>query len=114
MSPEAQRIAIAEACGWKAYLWGTWSLRDPEGNRYSPSCGTKEAAFLLHTPNYINDLNAIHDAEKWLAEQPNHQYSHNCIYAYDQYLRTHFGPRATAAQRAEAFLRVLGKWEEGA
>ncbi len=58
--------------------------------------------------DYCNDLNAMHEAENFLKAN---QYM---VYAniLDSIEGSLFGIRATARQRAEAFLRVMGKWEE--
>jgi len=97
MSEEQINIAIAEACGWrKVYLnqnsmpWG-FNI----GFNYSQPI-----------PNYCNDLNAMHEAEKVLTADQ--------WYEYDQLmpLRDPQKMHATARQRAEVFLRTLGKWEE--
>lgn len=99
MTPEKQRIAIAEACG--------------EDN---------DSIYRDLIPNYINDLNAMHEAEGMLGDK------------WMPYARllleitTGCGPamplsflnvatlclavHATASQRAEAFLRTIGKWKE--
>jgi hypothetical protein len=56
--------------------------------------------------DYCNDLNAMHEAEHLLT------YVQLCNYID---LLIEFSPEAavaTARQRAEAFLRTLGKWEE--
>lgn len=138
MTPESQRIAIAEACGWK-YLrlvhrkGHEWWFAAPEIlDTYLP-----EVIFdkpkgewngdiiggMKALPDYLNDLNAMHDAESlfdakllhvkrsyfdWLssATMPDPfpvDGTHN---------REYVMVRATAAQRAEAFLRCIGKWEE--
>ena len=99
MKPEQQRIAIAEACGWKPDKRGLGWL-SPHGC-YEPE------------PDYLNDLNAMHETEKILI-RPN-------LYAqggWGMYLRhlsivtdEQHPIDATAAQRAEAFLRTIGKWE---
>lgn len=65
-------------------------------------------------PDYPNDLNAIHGAEKALDPNQQGQYLMNLAVACG----CGFGERniktttATAAQRAEAFLRTIGKWED--
>lgn len=94
MSPEEQRIAIAEVCGWKT------GYRDPEA--WHP------------LPDYPNDLNAMHDAEKTLDRNQLERYADIlCDEFYDG-----FDPdivaviTATAAQRAEAFLKTLNLWKE--
>ncbi len=58
--------------------------------------------------NYCNDLNAMHEAEDELSGNQYMVYA-NILGAVEGSL---FGIRATARQRAEAFLRVMGKWEE--
>jgi hypothetical protein len=62
--------------------------------------------------NYCTDLNAMHEAEKVLTDE-------QCVFVrlhLRERLETHAASRytwhATARQRAEAFLRTLGKWEE--
>lgn len=92
MSDEQINAAIAEACGWK----GNVLDRDMEGNLW-PS----------YPPRYCTDLNAMHQAEEFLIG--------NCWIGYVNTLAdiegTLFGIRATARQRAEAFLRAIGKWQ---
>ena len=94
MNPENQRIAIAEACGWKT------GYRDPEA--WHP------------LPDFLHDLNAMHEAEKVLiGDEPENSelwcdFQTNLVIACPAYLSYH----ATASQRAEAFLRTIGKWEE--
>ena len=56
--------------------------------------------------NYCNDLNAMHDAEKVLTSMQQDEYWDHLS---DEEVDHLF---ATARQRAEAFLRTLGKWEE--
>lgn len=122
MSPEAQRIAITEACGWRAELWnaGGWCCYDPNRNRQG-FAGMREATFLEHSPDYLTDLNAMHEA---LAQAT---FDRSQMQAFLVHLKNQVGPtlessemllfwvmmNATAAQRAEAFLRTLGKWEDG-
>ena len=91
MTPEAQRIAIAEACGWKP-------------NPFEMDmCGQ---VFPQSPPDYLKDLNAMHEAEKVLNPEQLSEY-------YIQLASAMFRPfRASASQRAEAFLRTLGKWKE--
>ena len=102
MKPEAQRIAIAEACGFTPSKKGDW-WHTPEGNQ----------CFASELPDYLNDLNAMNEAEKAVCRRGNNVgetlFGHLveiCGCEIDAAF-------ATAAQRAEAFLRTLGKWEEG-
>jgi hypothetical protein len=93
MTPDAQRIAIAEACGWKPLFIS----RDLNGN---PFPGQDVP------PDYLNDLNAMHEAEMVL--------NYNDLDDMEESVSFHFGVvpfHATAAQRAEAFLRTIDKWE---
>jgi hypothetical protein len=90
--------AIAEACGWKLEknYWLT-----PEGCE----------AFSWDIPDYCSDLNAMHEAEKVLVGRD----GEFCIYLTSFNLTLvgyEAAIHATARQRAEAFLRTLGKWEE--
>jgi hypothetical protein len=90
-------IAIAEACGWT----DTKIVNE----------GGKLMYGQTEVPDYCNDLNAMHEAEKVLGE----------IYSiksceYDDWLQSIIEHdqkwRATARQRAEAFLKNINKWEE--
>lgn len=117
MSPEAQRIAIAEACGIddirNSEPWALWD-NEPrirlvgDINHY-----TEEI------PYYLNDLNAMHEAERTLLFSERKRFRG----ILQVVMVKEIGPgvlaaieecvHATAAQRAEAFLRTIGKWEEG-
>jgi len=58
-------------------------------------------------PDWCNDLNAMHKAEKTILDI-------NDGYGWELSRTECFTVwHATARQRAEAFLRTLGKWEEG-
>ena len=110
MNDTEQRIAIAKACHWTDIDWETnyfvsrstpsATLRgnNPNGNRWE-------------VPDYLTDLNAMHEAEATLTGETN--YYHQLLIRMNNYdgLAT---VRATAAQRAEAFLRTIGKWQETA
>jgi hypothetical protein len=130
MSPEAQRIAIAE-------VFGLDIIYDPAGPSdrpdawqtayFTPSAAEQRRkrwpfSFVVKIiPDYLNDLNAMHEAEASLTDE---QHS-----AFRKHLASVVGERespsystpgwrrryvsSTAAQRAEAFLRTIGKWEDG-
>ena len=95
MTNEQINIAIAEACGWDS---------DDIARGYT-LCQFSESV-----PNYCNDLNAMHEAEKIF---DNALY---CRYIDELCTQAIKGKNsmylATAAQRAEAFLKTIGKWEE--
>ena len=102
MTPEQQRIAIAEACGWEP---------TPEGH-FHPDNPTGQTP-----PNYLTDLNAMHEAEKVLTQQQRIEYVRELVFIWtgrnDRAIPNWwFVHDATASQRAEAFLRTIGKWEE--
>jgi hypothetical protein len=117
MTPEKQRIAIAEASGWTR-VWDSafrqWIQRSPD--KALATCDPDpNANWELHRlPDYLNDLNAMHEAE--LAVFGNDW--DEALWAI--YKHTLYGViemnrhvlNSTAAQRAEAFLRTIGKWEE--
>ena len=98
MTPEQQRIAIAEACGWKT------GYRDPEA--WHP------------LPDFLHDLNAMHEAEKVLTVAQRITYANQIgvVLSGGSVGRAipnwWFIHEATASQRAEAFLRTIGKWKE--
>ena len=94
MTPEQQRIAIAEACGWTTKHKGLWVER------------LQTYAAL---PNYLNDLNAMHELEGILT---NEQIEVYCSFLQKPQWGIWWGIHATAAQRAEAFIRTIGKWKE--
>ena len=104
MTPEAQRIAIAEACGWTEIEPCTCCYGVIRG--YQPTPG----AHKKHVPDFINDLNAMHEAEKVLA----YAQGGDMTLWIQRMTCAGYGPQlfATAPQRAEAFLRTIGKWEE--
>ena len=61
-------------------------------------------------PDYLNDLNAMHEAEEILTAQQRRSY---VSYIFNlPASECESNTFATAAQRAEAFLKTLGLWEE--
>lgn len=102
MNKEKQRIAIAEACGWR---------RDKRGLGWLDSNGE-----YGEIPDYLNDLNAMHEAI-W-----DKRADRDFVQEYCKQIRKVVGgaewatfalENASAAHRAEAFLRAIGKWEDG-
>lgn len=108
MTPDAQRLAIAHACGWTG-------IYRPDGSGWIGMFGPLRG--FMPVPDYLNDLNAMHEAEATLFPVHVHQLS-----SWDKWARyaeslPHFtvghagGPtRATASQRAECFLKTQGLW----
>ena len=104
MTPERQRIAIAEACGWIpcATPHLTLSERLTYGDRWWRHPEDKTVASLANLPDYLSDLNAMHEAEKVKIIGTEYE-SDYCMYLYENAHQCF----ATAPQRAEAFLRTL-------
>jgi hypothetical protein len=115
MTPEEKRIAIAEACGWKfdtEFVWFPSGTRT-ERNMQTYDCAAMEDILMNILPNYLNDLNAMHKAENTL---PQDNSLHGRV-AYDNKLMRICGSHqacvsATATQRADAFLKTIGKFKE--
>ena len=61
-----------------------------------------------NVPDYLNDLNAMHEAERRLEAEDNHAYGCYCSELYEKYGNT---VSLTAAQRAKAFLKTLNLWK---
>jgi hypothetical protein len=116
MTDEQINIAIAEACGWtKGWNFNTGYPTD------------KPDEFHLESlPDYLNDLNAMHEAEKMLTKEQLYNYGNkldritlpktSMEMCYIESPEAGMYPDlfcATAAQRAEAFLRTIKKWEGG-
>ena len=106
MTDEQINKAIAMACGWKfipEYCHG--EDQPPEFTTVTPDgkhlCG--------YYPDYVDDLNAMHEAEKALINR-------NLYQDYWPTLEHITGSsrlaHATARQQAEAFLRTLNLWEQ--
>jgi hypothetical protein len=108
MTPQQQRIAIAEACGYE--------FKTHEGKSY---CFFEELDGWVYweniIPHYLNDLNAMHEAIGTLLFSQRRAYRINlkeimskkinpAVICYSECID------APAAQRAEAFLRTINKW----
>lgn len=111
MTAEEQRATIAEHCGFEWWEWKdathqpfyqivnskqNWMERQG-GKRCSRPSGNLD---LSGTPDYLQDLNAMCEAERKLKPRE-----------MDEYL-TWINPVSSAEERAVAFLRVVGKRRE--
>jgi len=109
MTDRKLNIIIARACGWK-------SKEETNGEPWLWQRIRKDKMIesRLEPPDYCNDLNAMHEAEKMLAPKNWNRFSEKWWDYYNHLLDgdVHKAIHATARQRAEAFLRTLGKWEE--
>lgn len=129
MTNEEINIVIAESVGWhphpdndkrKQKFWtyggGGYGLPNGCDKRKAANPPIHDGAWenILGLPDYCNDLNAMHEAEKVLTPEQLVDYcafslrvatGEGCVTDYKMI-------RATAAQRAEAFLKTIGKWKE--
>jgi hypothetical protein len=112
MTKKEQRVAIAEACGWTATVDDDqfWRATRADGSMTSDLWCSMSNVWNAGIPDYLNDLNAMHEVEKVLFDRNDWS---ACI--YDKHLHEATSAwkwNATASQRAEAFLRTIGKWKE--
>jgi len=103
MKPELQRIKIADACGWKWERLWTGELHGKPVGEQGP---------FREVPDYLNDLNAMHEAEKSIGDKYLYRKFLYLVVLDDPENIANEPAWATAAQRAEAFLRTLNLWEE--
>lgn len=127
MTPDAQRIAIAVACGWSNCSADNYGAtgKPPagfKGDITNPFDGNDRAWI----PDYLCDLNAMHEAEKVLTDKQWSDYINwhlRCAVAdsRDRGVKMCGSPLsyelpwlvgATAKERAEAFLHAADKHAE--
>ena len=106
MNPEQQRIAIAEACGLTNVAPMIVKNVKHEGDDITVGIWSDDG----WVPQYLNDLNAMHEAEKTLTDKAHEEFRLNLCEVLGDDSRLIVS--STAAQRAEAFLLTIGKWEE--
>lgn len=115
MNEHCQNEKIALYCGWKFDKNQYKQWISPDGTTWN------------YPPAYTKDLNQMHEAEKVLActdEGPKTSERRRYLMILEAVIAgppDRFGDRpnrqlstpfATVAQRAEAFLHTIGKWEE--
>ena len=111
MSEEEINIAIAEACGWRLFsqfknLWA------------SPRSVVEYDCDAYPLPNYLNDLNAMREAEELLDDDQWLDYMLNLQDVLQRHpdrgkwVVCQENMHSTAAQRAKAFVKTIGKWKE--
>lgn len=126
MSPEEQNKAIAAYLGWTEFEIYEDNAGPPIHCAYSPpTIGFSKSGDWEYLkpkdkkafPNYTRDLNAMHEAEKVLLEAQWSEYRDELrtvvlgsVRMVSQWTKADL--HATAAQRCEAFLRVLNLWKE--
>jgi hypothetical protein len=101
LTDEEKRIKVAELCGWKR-----GAKRDRGGHYWAmpgwyPQCTWVEDSM----PDYLNDLNAMHEAEKTIHDDYRDMYADYLVEI------SGFHPlgvwSTTARQRAEAFVLTM-------
>ena len=136
MTNEEINTVIAQHCGdnWYAVEKGGWYYRAngcgytnriEEAGRYSHEDAVKElvrgepmSVVKIPVLCYCNDLNAMHEAEKTLDDDQWLEYMLNLqdVFQRDPYrgkwIVCQDNMHSTAAQRAKAFLKTIGKWKE--
>jgi hypothetical protein len=125
MTPEQQRIAIATACGWTAEQDsnGYWRAVSHKHGNAVELWLSERSVWSFGIPDYLNDLNAMHEAEKVLTYEQKRRFVfwldylnpsadiHSCDRKNDMRLEVFGLIHATAAKKDEAFLRTLGLWQ---
>jgi hypothetical protein len=111
MTNEQINIAIAQACGWTGFN----PDNIPDCLQYTARAPSGKWGLI---PDYLNDLNAMHEAEKTLTDVQSTFYWKTLSELVNNTVGHDFDNQfecihATAAQRAEAFLKTINKWEGG-
>lgn len=132
MTDQEIRIEIAECCGWKwvgmhgSKKHGYWYLNLKQENMPIAESGKFGGATPSYSlPNYPEDLNAMHEACQTLGYDQSAQFVNELVRVImgtgekpsEEYLKSplssiRMAVNATAHQRAEAFLRTVGKWKD--
>jgi hypothetical protein len=112
MKPEEQRIAIAKACGWR---WVTICQQEGlcDDVRGYPPDVNYVGRNVRYVPDYLNDLNEMHGAVETLRGKNGPEW-----FDFQRLLMIECGSwmnciQASAALRAEVFLKTLNLWNAG-
>ena len=106
MTNEQINIAIAEACGWNPPPEAMGNMTHGGGKFLSSEEWRK-----AHIPNYCKCLNAMHQAERTISD-PQLWAEYQSYLSSDVMGSVGWICHATATERAEAFLKTIGKWKE--
>lgn len=98
MTDYEKRSTIAKYCGWQSAP----ALIDDSTYWWNPQINNGELGLL---PEYLTDLNAMHEAEKSLTHRDHGRYALELVKVSETTPATH----ASAAQRAEAFLTIINQ-----
>jgi len=103
MTDERINQRIAEACGWT-------QVNAEHRSGRAPNAEYVGSEFIS---NYCNDLNAMHEAEKVMTKAQWEDFVQHLANDWSSVSDAWKDVcHATARQRAEAFLRTLGKWHQ--
>jgi hypothetical protein len=106
MTDEQINRSVAVACNWQPIFA---AHPDP----WLVGWQTPSGEIASQLPNVCNDLNAMHEAEEKLEGDLQKGFVYELRWITESKFWGDFKHcHATARQRAEAFLRTLGKWEE--
>ncbi len=109
MTDQEINMAIAEVCGWSGITvqHSPWD----ETQQWVVGIKPRSVSILIKEPipPYVADLNAMHDAELMLGERGDLGVYFEQLSNITERDETPMF-QATARQRAEAFLRTIGKW----
>lgn len=126
LTDEQKRIRIAELCGWKKEtrnMYGGVKNVQGWGMNTHLGLGSADRKFTMHPdtfPDYLHDLNAMHEAEETLTDfqlqafgdQLQQIVNYYCVGVVPDYHRHLMClakiAHATASQRSDAFLLTLG------
>ena len=117
LTDEQKRIKVAELCGWtrdttRANTEGENPWNHPE--QVDPPLGCYTAWDACELPDYLNDLNTMHEQWKSLDGTQMADFAHHLCAVVG--VKSYFIPtdadmnkliRATAAQRAKAFVLTM-------
>lgn len=127
MNPELQRVKIAEACGKVQHLvecpecYGTGFSGSELDREPCPLCemSGQVKMYLGRIPDYLSCLNACHEMERVLTDEQHRLFRKllfTGVYNRGEGQTNDSADRgmvsATAPQRCEAFLRVMGLWQD--
>ncbi len=121
MNTTKQRIAIGKLCGWTQVETYKWDNSNPSV-RLPKQFHIDKSGVFHNLPDYLSDLNAMHEAERILTPE---QWDNYCEYLFDllgietpydnpnlHYSSFSWLIHATAAQHAEAFLKTFDLWAD--
>lgn len=125
MTDNEINLAIAEILGWTELECGPivgLTGVPPKGteSQYKPWNPVIDDR-VCYVPNYAGDLNAMHEAEQQLFYEQHFDTKYHFVVHLAIILNPVHGYKmtdgvdlldATARQRAEAFIRTVGKWRE--